>query len=209
MKIVLIITCVILSPVILYGIALAVGFLDVRLEKLMSLVYAKNEEEKQQDANTERTAYPRRRRVARYIFLGTLLPLFAALSVAVFITQGVALGIMISVFLVLMALLPFFLCLEVWRCYEVISDEGIVVCRIFGKKLLRYTQMAYYKKDCGGYTDLYEITVYGSNNKRQVRISGGKVGMLSILNALEKHGIKNENSGHCSVNILTQEGHKN
>ena len=199
MKTVLIIACVILSPVILYGIALAVGFLDVRLEKLMSLVYAKNEEEKQQDANTERTAYPRRRRVARYIFLGTLLPLFAALSVAVFITQGVVLGIMISVFLVL----------KVWRCYEVISDEGIVVCRIFGKKLLRYTQMAYYKKDCGGYTDLYEITVYGSNNKRQVRISGGKVGMLSILNALEKHGIKNENSGHRSVNILTQKGHEN
>ena len=196
MKTVLIIAGVILSPIILYGVALAVGFLDTRLNKLISLVYGKSEDEKRIDAVAERTLYPRRIRVARYIFLGTLTPLFITLSVAVFITQGVVPGIMISVFLALMLLLPLFLCLQVWRSYEIIGEEGITVHRILGKKFLRYSEMSSYRKDSGGYAELYEITVYGTDNKRLAWISGGKVGMLSILNSLDKNGIKEENSGH-------------
>ena len=196
MKTVLIIAGVILSPIILYGVALAVGFLDTRLNKLISLVYGKSEDEKRIDAVAERTLYPRRIRVARYIFLGTLTPLFITSSVAVFITQGVVPGIMISVFLALMLLLPLFLCLQVWRSYEIIGEEGITVHRILGKKFLRYSEMSSYRKDSGGYAELYEITVYGTDNKRLAWISGGKVGMLSILNSLDKNGIKEENSGH-------------
>lgn len=192
MKTALIITGVILSPIILYGIAVIIGFLDMKLDRLFGLLYKKNKSEEKDDTSTTRTRYSHRQRVARYILLGAIATLFAVLSLIVFILDGVAMSIMMLVFGLLITLLPFFLCLQVWRSYEIIEDEGIWVYRIFSKRFVKYSDMAYYKKNAGGWSDLYEIVVFGADNKRLMWVYGAKVGMCSILDALKKHEIKRE-----------------
>ena len=146
MKTFLIIVGVILSPIILYGIAVLVGFLDMKLDRLFGLLYKKNKSEEKDDTSTTRTRYYHRQRVARYILLGATATLFFVLSLIVFILDGVAMSIAMLVLGLLITLLPFFLCLQVWRSYEIIEDEGIWIYRIFSKRFVKYSDMAHYKR---------------------------------------------------------------
>ena len=193
MKTVLIIFGVVLAPIIFYGIAMVIGWLDIKLAKACGHIYKRNDTEGKDDTATTKTRYTHRQKVLRYALFGTVAMIFAALSLAVFIEEGMIPGIMIMAFGAIITVLPFFLCLEVWLSYEVIEDDGIYIHRIFGKKLVKFSDMSYYRQNGNGYSDLYEIVVYDSNNKRLTWIHGAKVGMPAIINALENHQIKREN----------------
>lgn len=193
MKTVLIILGVVLAPVIIYGVAMVIGWLDMKLADACGHIYERNDTEAKDDTAITKTRYTRRQKVLRYALFCVVAMVFGALSLAVFIEEGMIPGIMIMAFGAIIAILPFFLCLEVWLSYEVIEDDGIYVHRIFGKKLVRFSAMSYYRQNGNGYSDTYEIVVYDSDNKRLMWIHGAKVGMPAIINALENHRIKREN----------------
>jgi hypothetical protein len=101
-------------------------------------------------------------------------------------------GIMMSVFGAIVTVLPLSLCLQVWLSYEVIEDDGILVHRVFGKRFVRYSDMAYYRTESGAYERQVDIHVYGCDGKRLVWVYGDRVGARAVLNALDSHGIENQ-----------------
>jgi hypothetical protein len=192
MKTVLIIVGVILAPVLFYFGAMLVGLLDMKLERLVALLYKKSESEQADDAYTKITRYSKRRRTLRYIFLGVTASLFLTLSIIVFLGEDAVMGIMMSVFGAIVTVLPLSLCLQVWLSYEVIEDDGILVHRVFGKRFVRYSDMAYYRTESGAYERQVDIHAYGCDGKRLVWVYGDRVGARAILNALDSHGIENQ-----------------
>jgi hypothetical protein len=192
MKTALIILGVVLAPMIIYGIAIALGWLDMKLANFSGYIYKRNDTEAKDDTVITKTRYTHRQKVLRYSLFGAVAMIFSVLSLVVFIAEGTVPGIMILAFGAIMTILPFFLLLEMWLSYEVIEDGGIYMHRIFGKKFVRFSDMSYYKQNGNGYSDLYEIVVYGSDNKRLMWVHGAKVGMPSIINALENKQIKKE-----------------
>lgn len=196
MKVALIIIGIILVPVILYLSAALVGFLEMslemRIEKLIALLYKKNEREQEDDIYTLRTRYSQRRRCVRYLFLACTVIPFTLLSVVICIKDGLAMAIMLAAFGCLISILPLSLCLQVWLSYEVITDDGIFVHRVFGKRFVRYTEMKYYKTEKGTYEFQQDVYIYGHDDKRVIWLYGNRIGTRAILNALDTNGIEKE-----------------
>ena len=162
----------------------------MKLSGIIEHFYRSSNVEKEYDLYAQRTKYPRKRRIARYIFLGAFIALFGTLSVIAFVTEDRIIGAMMAALGSLLTLLPLSLCLQVWLSYEVITEEGITVHRVFSKKLIRYSDMTYYVTESRAYDDLPEIFIYGADNRRLVWIGAGRLGMGAIISTLNSHGIK-------------------
>ena len=195
MKIALIIICVIFAPFIFYLGAALLGSIDMRLERVIGILYKFSESERSDDEHTVKTRYSKRRAVARLALFGATVLLFTVLTVVAFFTEDIVIGFMMLALGSLLTLLPLCLVLQLLRSYELIKDDGICVHRVFGKRFVSYSDMACYKKDKSAYTDSYDLFIYGINGRRLAWIHGGKVGTRSVLNALGTHEIKEKIDG--------------
>jgi hypothetical protein len=72
------------------------------------------------------------------------------------------------------------------RTYEIIRTDGILVVRLFKKKLVKYSEMASY------HYSFNQLTVYDNQHKVLFGVYDNRVGLKSLLNQLDIKGIFRE-----------------
>lgn len=193
MKTALIVIGVILSPMILYLIFVILGLTDMGLNNLLDrILLGKTEEEELGEATMTRTGYAKRRKISNCVFLVLTIAFFAVAAAWVFIANEMLAGVTVVIFGSLVTLFPLTLFLNSVLTYEVIEDDGILVRRVFSKRKVKYSDMAYYKSEQGMQSKWTDLYVYAPDDKCLIRVIDGRVGTESLINAIEAHGIKKE-----------------
>lgn len=193
MKTALIIVGVILSPMILYIVFAILGLIDSRIDKFFDkLLSARTEDEEQGESVTTRTGYSRRRKRIRRIIFALATVFFTVLTALTFIEGERIMGFVMLTFALCTMSIPLFICLQSELTYEIIGEDGIFVRRIFKRKTIKYSEMAYYKTEQGMKVEWTDLYVCSWDGKCLIRVVDGRVGTESLINALDSHGIKKE-----------------
>ena len=150
------------------------------------LFFSSSKKEEQSDSHIERTHAPKRRTVTSLIISIALITIFIVGTLAIILTkQELDIGFLIAyplscTFVISIPLLIFFICIS---NYEVITKGGIKVHRMFKKVFVSYNQMSNYSFSYN------QLSVYDKTDKLLFFVGDMRIGVTSIVNALENHGV--------------------
>lgn len=80
--------------------------------------------------------------------------------------------------------IPFMLFLICTHDYEIIAADSIIVNRLFGRKAIKYSDISHFRYS------LNQLTVYDKNDFVLFYVGDVRIGLNSLIQALEKHGVQ-------------------
>ena len=165
--------------------ALLLIFLALLLEYLFASTSKKEELE---DSFVSRTYAPKRRKITSFIILCIMIALFVVGTV-ILTDKTLSLEFWIAYILGVLLIIIFPILLYFIVCisdYEVITENGITIHRIFKTKFIKYDQMARYSYSYD------QLKVYDKEGKAVLFVGDMRVGTKALIDALEHHGITRE-----------------
>ena len=166
-------------PAILISLAISVA---------LPWMYARSKKEEEQDGVITKTRFPRRFTLCSVITLSIFVILFLISTVLLCFEPELPLHSWVAFILssLLIISLPLLLTLLALRTYEVIRYDGILVVRLFKKRLVAYSEMSAYHRSFD------QITVFDSDHRVIFYVSDNRVGAKALLDQLEYKGISGE-----------------
>ena len=159
-------------------------FLVLLLEYLF---YSTSKKEVLEDSFVSRTYAPKKRTITACVISCILIVLFVVGMVIILLTdQNIDFWIAYifgGLFVISIPLLLFLICI---LDYEVITEDGITIHRLFKRKFIKYDQMARY------FYSYNQLTVYDKEGKSLLFVGDMRVGMKALIDTLEHHGITQE-----------------
>lgn len=80
--------------------------------------------------------------------------------------------------------IPFILLLMCTHDYEIITEDAIIVNRVFRKKEIKFSDISHFTYS------LNQLTVYGKDNSILFFVGDMRIGLNDIIKSLEEHGVK-------------------
>jgi len=162
--------------------------IPLAVSAVLPWMYARSKKEEEQDGVIAKTSFPRRFTLCSVITLSIFVILFLISTVLLCFETDLPLHswvafIIASLFLIS---LPLLLTLLSLRTYEVIREDGILVARLFKKRLVAYSEMYTY------HCSFDQITVFDCEHKVIFYVSDNRVGTKALLDQLECNGIFRE-----------------
>ena len=140
---------------------------------------------KEQEQSVSRTHAPVIRTVASLIITIVLCTAFIAGAIA-FIISDQALEIAFWLGYTFGGLfcisIPFILFLICTHDYEIITEDAIIVNRVFRKKEIKFSDISHFTYS------LNQLTVYGKDNSILFFVGDMRIGLNDIIKSLEEHG---------------------
>ena len=156
---------------------------------ILPWIYGQSKKEEAENGVITKTKYPRRFTLCSVVALIITVILFVVGTVLLcvfkkdFPTYSWIAFILSAVFIIA---IPLLLTLLAFRTYEIIRTDGILVVRLFGKKLIKYSEMASY------HYSFNQLTVYDNKHKVLFGVYDNRVGLKSLLNQLDIKGVFRE-----------------
>lgn len=141
-------------------------------------------DEKLEDSTTTRTHDPKVRTLYSLVLTAFMLVLFVINVVTSILNHKIDdTFFFTAIFLFALMFLPLITTIGGLCNHEIIKLDGIMVHRILKKKLVSYNEMVKYKQ----YKNRFIIL--GEHGKILFIVFNDRIGLKSLLNALEEHGI--------------------
>lgn len=156
---------------------------------ILPWIYGQSKKEEAENGVITRTKFPQRFTLCSVVALIITVMLFIAGTVLIcvfekdFPTHSWIAFVFSAIFIIAILLL---LTLLAFRTYEIIRTDGILVVRLFKKKLVKYSEMASY------HYSLNQLTVYDNKHEELFGVYDNRVGLKSLLNQLDIMGIFRE-----------------
>ncbi len=80
--------------------------------------------------------------------------------------------------------IPFALFLICTHDYEIITEDAIIVNRVFKKKEIKFSDISHFTHS------LNQLTVYGKDNSILFFVGDMRIGINDIIKSLEEHGVQ-------------------
>jgi len=150
------------------------------------LFYSTTKKEEQEQSITK-THAPIRRTVASLIITIVLCAAFVAGSIAIILSNqrleiafwlGYTFGGLFCISI------PFVLFLIYTHDYEIITEDAIIVNRVFKKKEIKFSDISHFTYS------LNQLTVYGEDNSILFFVGDMRIGLNDIIKSLEEHGVR-------------------
>ena len=142
---------------------------------------------KEREQSVSRTHAPIRRTVASLIITIVLCTAFIAGAIAfIFSDQALEIAFWLGyTFGGLFCIsIPFILLLMCTHDYEIITEDAIIVNRVFRKKEIKFSDISHFTYS------LNQLTVYGEDNSILFFVGDMRIGLNDIIKSLEEHGVK-------------------
>ena len=156
---------------------------------ILPWIYGKSKKEEEENGVITKTKFPKRFTLCAVVALIVTVILFVVGTVLIcvfekdFPTHSWIAFIFSAIFIIA---IPLLLTLLAIRTYEIIRTDGILVVRLFKKKLVKYSEMASY------HYSFNQLTVYDNQHKVLFGVYDNRVGLKSLLNQLDIKGIFRE-----------------
>ena len=156
---------------------------------ILPWIYGQSKKEEEENGVITKTKFPKRFTLCAVVALFVTVILFVVGTVLIcvfekdFPTHSWIAFIFSAIFIVA---IPLLLTLLAFRTYEIIRDDGILVARLFKKKMVKYSEMASY------HYSFNQLTVYDNQHKVLFGVYDNRVGLKSVLNQLDIKGIFRE-----------------
>jgi len=156
---------------------------------ILPWIYGQSKNEEKENGVITKTRFPKRFTLCSVVSLFVTVILFVAGTVLIFVfekdfpTHSWIAFILTAIFIIA---IPLLFTLIALGTYEIIRDDGILIARLFKKKLIKYSEMASY------HYSFNQLTVYNSDHKVIFGVYDSRVGMKSLLDQLNSKGVFKE-----------------